>query len=160
MIRIIGFILFFSFNNLLAQTSSNGCIDSSRIQPGQGYCGTNFEPVCGCNNKTYNNDCIALSQGLNTYTQGPCEPIAVNFYPNPLISSTLSIDVILKYANSPITVIVSDLFGKYYYYQKYTGFTRQMITLNASTFEGGMYLLIFQTTGYSLTKKLVVPVLR
>ena len=31
-----------------------------------------YAPVCGCNNKTYSNDCIASSNGVLSYTEGAC----------------------------------------------------------------------------------------
>ena len=35
-------------------------------------CTREFVPVCGCNNKTYSNKCIASSWGIETYTMGKC----------------------------------------------------------------------------------------
>jgi len=32
-----------------------------------------YSPVCGCNNKTYSNQCIAGSWGIETYTMGECK---------------------------------------------------------------------------------------
>ena len=29
-------------------------------------------PVCGCDNITYSNKCVAESEGLNTWTNGQC----------------------------------------------------------------------------------------
>jgi len=31
-----------------------------------------YAPVCGCNNETYSNDCIASSNGVLSYTEGAC----------------------------------------------------------------------------------------
>ncbi len=31
-----------------------------------------YAPVCGCNNETYSNDCIASSNGVLSYTPGAC----------------------------------------------------------------------------------------
>ena len=36
-------------------------------------CPTIFDPVCGCNDVTYENSCIALNfYGISDYTQGIC----------------------------------------------------------------------------------------
>ncbi len=31
-----------------------------------------YAPVCGCNNVTYSNDCVAESYGISVYTSGAC----------------------------------------------------------------------------------------
>jgi hypothetical protein len=31
-----------------------------------------YEPVCGCNQKTYGNECEARAYGINTFTTGEC----------------------------------------------------------------------------------------
>ena len=31
-----------------------------------------YDPVCGCNNMTYSNACIAKSWGVNQFSQGAC----------------------------------------------------------------------------------------
>ncbi len=47
------------------------CVDaSSKIE---GECSKIFSPVCGCNGVTYNNDCIARSEGVQHWTAGECK---------------------------------------------------------------------------------------
>lgn len=31
-----------------------------------------YEPVCGCNNVTYNNECYAEVSGILSWTEGEC----------------------------------------------------------------------------------------
>lgn len=47
------------------------CIDSYKIDLTQA-CIEIYQPVCGCNEKTYPNSCFAKINGLNTWIEGDC----------------------------------------------------------------------------------------
>lgn len=53
------------------ETVSTDCIDESLIDPNIS-CITLWEPVCGCDNMTYGNDCVAGGAGVTSWTQGEC----------------------------------------------------------------------------------------
>ncbi|MFN3403341.1 MAG: Kazal-type serine protease inhibitor family protein [Cytophagaceae bacterium] len=48
-----------------------GCIDSTKIRPDMA-CIEIFEPVCGCDEKTYPNSCYAERMGVTKWEEGEC----------------------------------------------------------------------------------------
>ena len=51
-------------------TDTDRCIDKSKISLRP--CPENYDPVCGCDNKTYTNQCNAEINGVISWVKGPC----------------------------------------------------------------------------------------
>jgi hypothetical protein len=63
------FILVATFTASCRKTQP--CIDTAKIDFTR-FCGTTYDPVCGCDDFTYNNACEAERSGVVSWIGGPC----------------------------------------------------------------------------------------
>lgn len=56
---------------ITCKAAQTGCIDPAKVNT-EALCTMQYEPVCGCNNQTYSNACLAENAGVTTFTKGAC----------------------------------------------------------------------------------------
>jgi hypothetical protein len=71
--------IFITFSAFMCESNSPSeihfdadCFDSSKIKH-DAACITLYDPVCGCDKKTYGNSCEAINSGILKFTGGECK---------------------------------------------------------------------------------------
>lgn len=62
----------FYIDDISVNSYAEGCFDIDDVNPDT-YCAQIYDPVCGCDGRTYSNDCVASAAGIQSYTNGECD---------------------------------------------------------------------------------------
>jgi len=129
------------------------CLDTLQFPNLQPPCNLFFSPVCGCDGITYRNSCYADFATVLQYSEGPCEQVAMDFFPNPVVD-VLNLTLVTRYEIN-VNFYIFDRNGNMYFYRYFPNVLIEHITLPVSSFEQGLYIVVAEANGQTFLSKLV-----
>lgn len=121
--------------------SAQACVDSLFISPTYVCPDPAYNPVCGCDNKTYRNYCDAhFRHGVQKYTDGTCSGFEFDILPN-YTSTELSFTLVQTTNPTFIKMAIMDAFGKIVLLENVTVINRYYATIDVSYFLQGVYFI-------------------
>jgi hypothetical protein len=117
-----------------------GCVDSLSINPTFACPNNDFYPVCGCDNKTYRNECEAGQKyGVQTYTDGSCSGFEIDIIPT-FDPNNLYFTLVQPNPNFVHAFIV-DVYGKLLWKKDIAAVPREYFQIDISSLQVSTYIL-------------------
>ncbi len=119
-------------------------------------CGTDFSPVCACDNKTYKNQCAAQWQGGirgSQWISGPCEEFYFNMNSVPA-TGLVQIDFMFKDRGSAMLYLINMRGEVLYQYQISTSNNLPIrYELDMIRYPAGFYFVSISTNSFRQVQK-------
>jgi hypothetical protein len=150
-------IIILSFQLQASAQFSGTCVDTTLIPDSYYRCDRQFEPVCGCDGKSYRNPCAArFWGGLNSWVSNSvCTNFFIDFFPTSVTYFSPTFSIQMKQAGSA-TMYIFDTFGRLKYQRLYTIYDPSVIRseeIPAENFDLGIYVLVVIAGGEKQTIK-------
>ncbi|CAN5472283.1 hypothetical protein BH11BAC1_BH11BAC1_26890 [soil metagenome] len=158
---------FFLFLFPLVALAQTDCDDPYRDPDVNHIITTDYDPVCGCNGKTYrNSDAAYWWGGINLWTASTiCDDFDIDLYPNIIVSGATvapHLRIYMKYPGTATLTIYND-FGKLMLKHLFSNSLSGKIIPSANpydlddtqTFPRGLYILIVTVGGEKKYKKIL-----
>ncbi|MGZ5303798.1 MAG: T9SS type A sorting domain-containing protein, partial [Bacteroidia bacterium] len=91
--------------------------------------------------------------GIMVSQPGICEPIDIDFGPNP-VNTFMNLTVVRK-EEGGAQVVIYDLFGKVFYSQFFNRIQSVTYKVDTDKFPPGVYILVAYTTTYGTWRKFI-----
>ncbi|MDP2176761.1 MAG: T9SS type A sorting domain-containing protein [Bacteroidota bacterium] len=133
----------------VAKAQFGNCVELSQVQPFY-QCNQQFyDPVCGCDNITYRNQCEAFNvYGVQNWMSGVCSGIHLDFYPNPLgPNSELTINISHpEFVNANVDIRIVDMYGKVWVQRFVNNINRASLQFDLSVLQTGIYVIFISSS--------------
>lgn len=156
--RILPIGLFLLVSQVTLAQLNQPCVDEGRVDPYYQCNDPSFLPVCGCDQVTYRNECVAFRNGgVNQINHdGVCQ----NDYLFAVIYPTFVTDFITLYLQfydkGPALIQIRNSFGNIMFSQNYLSLTSRQFSFERGGYQPGVYYCFVISGGYSQVVKFVV----
>jgi len=147
----------FIYNKTSAQWQPP-CFEPNRVNEFFQCFEPRYSPVCGCDQKTYRNQCVAYNvAGINwNLNDGVCknDVFGFDFYPNP---STEIINFSLQFfEQGNMTLQIFDTYGKLMYFSHRAQVARYDDVIYVGNFRPGLYVITVISGNTYKAEKMIV----